>query len=291
MPAADLHTHTTCSDGRLPPAALVQKAAEYGLDVLAVTDHDTIDGVAEAQEAGRACGVQVVPGVELSVTVRHDRPSSAPTSGEEVPSGGNADGGAEGSEEIHLLGYAFDPGHEGLREHLARFKEVRRERAGRMTARLTELGHPLTLADVEAQAASGGAALGRPHVAQALVAAGHAPSARAAFDRLIGDGKPAFVRKPRFDAAEALALLHDAGGIGALAHPGEGTTGRTFRTLREAGLDAVEVVHPSHDDRLTRYWRRRAASCELQQTGGSDYHGQDEHLGRYTAPDAGSIFD
>ena len=278
MPAADLHTHTICSDGQLAPAALVRKAAGRGLDVLAVTDHDTIDGVAEAQEAGRACGVRVVPGVELSVT---------------VPPGGDANGSGEGGEEIHLLGYAFDPGHEGLRGHLSRFKDVRRERAREMAARLTDLGHPLALADVEAQAASGGAALGRPHAAQALVAAGHAPDTRVAFDQLIGDGKPAFVEKPRFDAAEALALLHDAGGIGALAHPGEWTSDRTVRTLREAGLDALEVIHPSHDDRLTRYWRRRAASYGLRQTGGSDYHGhragEDEHFGRYTAPD--SIFD
>jgi predicted metal-dependent phosphoesterase TrpH len=278
MPAADLHTHTICSDGQLAPAALVRKAAGRGLDVLAVTDHDTIDGVAEAQEAGHACGVRVVPGVELSVT---------------TPPGGDANGSAEGGEEIHLLGYAFDPGHEGLRGHLSRFKNVRRERARKMAARLTDLGHPLALADVEAQAASGGTALGRPHVAQALVAAGHAPDTRVAFDQLIGDGKPAFVEKPRFDAAEALALLHDAGGIGALAHPGEWTSDRTVRTLREAGLDALEVIHPSHDDRLTRYWRRRAASYGLRQTGGSDYHGhragEDERLGRYTAPD--SIFD
>lgn len=286
MPAADLHTHTTCSDGQLAPAALVQKAAERGLSVLAVTDHDTTAGVAEAQEAGRACGVHVVPGVELSVTVHHDGPSSN-------TNGSAGDSSRDDGEEIHLLGYAFDPAHEGLRDHLARFKDVRRERADRMAARLTDLGHPLTLDDVEAQAAEG-AVLGRPHVAQALVAAGHAPDTRAAFDRLIGDGKPAFVQKPRFDAAEALALLHDAGGIGALAHPGEWTTGRTFHTLLEAGLDAVEVVHPSHDDRLTRYWRRQAETWGLRQTGGSDYHGprdgEEDPFGRYTAPD-GSIFD
>ena len=288
MRRADLHTHTTCSDGRLAPAALVREAAARDLAALAVTDHDTVAGVPEAQAAGRARGVQVVAGVELSVTF---------------------DG-----EELHLLGYAFDPSHEGLRRHLARFKEARRERARAMAERLTELGKPLTFEDVARQAASaqvasaqvasgqvasgqvasGHAALGRPHVAQALVAAGHAPSTRVAFDRLIGDDGPAFVEKPRFDAADALDLLHRAGGLGALAHPGEGTSDATFGALVDAGLDAVEVVHPAHDERLTRYWRTRAEANGLLPTGGSDYHGPgddgEDRFGAFTVP-APSIFD
>jgi predicted metal-dependent phosphoesterase TrpH len=273
MRRADLHTHTTCSDGRLAPAALVREAAARDLAALAVTDHDTVAGVPEAQAAGRAQGVQVVAGVELSVTL---------------------DG-----EELHLLGYAFDPSHEGLRRHLARFKEARRERARAMAERLTELGKPLTFEDVARQAArgqvaSGHAALGRPHVAQALVAAGHAPSTRVAFDRLIGDDGPAFVEKPRFDAADALDLLHRAGGLGALAHPGEGTSDATFGALVDAGLDAVEVVHPAHDERLTRYWRTRAEANGLLPTGGSDYHGPgddgEDRFGAFTVP-APSIFD
>ena len=278
MRRADLHTHTTCSDGRLAPAALVREAAARDLAALAVTDHDTVAGVPEARAAGRAQGVQVVAGVELSVTL---------------------DG-----EELHLLGYAFDPSHEGLRRHLARFKEARRERARAMAERLTELGKPLTFEDVARQAASaqvasgqvasGHAALGRPHVAQALVAAGHAPSTRVAFDRLIGDDGPAFVEKPRFDAADALDLLHRAGGLGALAHPGEGTSDATFGALVDAGLDAVEVVHPAHDERLTRYWRTRAEANGLLPTGGSDYHGPgddgEDRFGAFTVP-APSIFD
>jgi predicted metal-dependent phosphoesterase TrpH len=278
MRRADLHTHTTCSDGRLAPAALVREAAARDLAALAVTDHDTVAGVPEAQAAGRARGVQVVAGVELSVTL---------------------DG-----EELHLLGYAFDPSHEGLRRHLARFKEARRERARAMAERLTELGKPLTFEDVARQAASaqvasgqvasGHAALGRPHVAQALVAAGHAPSTRVAFDRLIGDDGPAFVEKPRFDAADALDLLHRAGGLGALAHPGEGTSDATFGALVDAGLDAVEVVHPAHDERLTRYWRTQAEANGLLPTGGSDYHGPgddgEDRFGAFTVP-APSIFD
>lgn len=267
MRQADLHTHTTCSDGTLAPAALVRKAAACGLAVLAVTDHDTIDGLQEAQATGRAYGLEVVEGVELSVTVR--------------------------GEEIHLLGYDFDPGYRGLAQHLERFREARRERARGMTRRLTEQGYPLALEDVEQQAAPH-AVLGRPHVAQALVAAGHAPDTHTAFDRFIGDGGPAFVAKPRFEAGEALQLLHEAGGIGSLAHPGEWTSQGTFQTLVRAGLDAVEVVHPSHDARLTRYWRRKAQAHNLRETGGSDYHGhregEEEHLGAYTVP-AHSLFD
>ena len=275
MRRADLHTHTTCSDGRLAPAALVREAAARDLSVLAVTDHDTVAGVPEAQAAGRAEGVQVVAGVELSVT----------------------HGSGDDGEDLHLLGYGFDPEHDELRQHLARFKEARRERARAMAERLTEIGYPLAFDDVTRQAASSSgdeAALGRPHVAQALVAAGHVPTSRAAFDRLIGDDGPAFVDKPRFDAADALDLLHRAGGIGALAHPGEWTADAAFRALLDAGLDAVEVVHPAHDERLARYWRKKADAHGLLPTGGSDYHGPgddaDDRFGAFTAP-APSMFD
>ena len=267
MRAADLHTHTTFSDGRLTPTALVRKAAERGLSVLAITDHDTIKGVVEAQQAGQACGIEIITGVELSVT-------------------------AEG-EELHLLGYDFDPDHEGLARHLARFKEARRERARAMAQHLTDLGFPLTLEDVEQQAAPQ-AALGRPHVAQALVATGHADSTRTAFDRFIGDGGPAFVEKPQFEAADALHLLHDAGGFGALAHPGEWTSDTLLRTLVGVGLDAIETVHPAHDRRLTRYWHQKARANDLRTTGGSDYHGhrahEEEQFGNYTIR-ADSILD
>ena len=258
---ADLHTHTHHSDGQLAPMPLVQKARAQGLHALAVTDHDTVEGYEEAAAAGRACGVEVVPGVELSVTV--------------------------GPREVHLLGYLFDPAHEALRQHLEGFHEARRQRARRMAERLTDLGRPLSFEAVQAQAEEG-AALGRPHVAAALVAAGHVATQQRAFEDYIADGGPAFVAKPRFPAEEALAMLHDAGGLGVLAHPGQWTPDALVMQLIRAGLDGLEVVHPSHDATLTRYYGRLARDFNLLETGGSDYHGHraydDERFGAYTVP-------
>lgn len=261
---ADLHLHTTCSDGTLDPEALVRKALRHGLRAVAVTDHDAVDGVAAARATGAKLGVDVVAGVELSVTATHD--------GE--------------SRELHLLGYFFDPAHAGLAEHLATFRRARTERAAGMVERLRALGVPVTMEAV--LEAAGDGAVGRPHVAAALVAGGHVASYGEAFSRYLADGAPAWVAKPLFPARDALRLLHDAGGIGVLAHPGHWTSDRLVRALAEDGMDGLEVVHPSHDANLTRYWREVADALGLLRTGGSDYHGHrpyDEgNLGRYSIP-------
>ena len=257
---ADLHAHTHHSDGQLAPAALVDKARRHGLRALAITDHDTVAGLEEGFEAGRACGVEVIAGVELSVTVE--------------------------DEEIHLLGYFFDPQHAGLRRHLDRFRHHRRERARRMVEKLNGLGLPLTFESVLEEAGEG--AVGRPHVAAALVRAGLVETYAGAFDAYIKDGGPAWVAKPRFPAHNALALLHDAGGLGVIAHPGHWTSDRTLMALVRAGLDGIETVHPAHDETLKRYYRQTAREFGLIETGGSDYHGfrpQDEaNFGHYTIP-------
>lgn len=245
-PRADLHTHTRFSDGTLAPEALLKKAKARGLQVVSVTDHDTVDGWAATQDAAQKHDIEVVSGVELSVTV---------------------DG-----REVHLLGYGFDPAHAGLRKHLAEFAEARRRRAEAMVERLCALGLPLTMDEVipEGEVTP---ALGRPHVARALVRRGHVASHDAAFDEYIGREGPAFVEKPDVPASDALALLHNAGGIGVLAHPGHWTRTATIRTLVQAGLDGIEVIHPSHDEALQSYYRRIARSYDLLPTGGSDYHG------------------
>lgn len=259
---ADLHTHTRCSDGRLPPEALVALAHERGLLALAVTDHDTVEGVAPAQAEGTRLGVEVVAGVELSTTV--------------------------GDEEVHLLGYFFDPAHPALREHLAAFQDARRDRAQAMVERLNALGVPLRWEAVAAQAQ--GPAIGRPHVAQALVEGGFVEDPATAFDQYLGDDGPACVSKPRFPARDALAMLHAAGGIGVLAHPGHWTSDATVMTLIRAGLDGLETLHPSHDAMLTRYYRRIARDFGLIETGGSDYHGfhpsDDARFGQAAVPHA-----
>ena len=257
---ADLHTHTHCSDGHLSPTALVAKAQQCGLKALAITDHDCIDGLAEGQAAGERYGIEVVPGVELSVTV--------------------------GEEEVHLLGYFFDPVHQGLRAHLEAFQQRRRERAERIVERLKRLGMALLFEAVQAQAK--GRALGRPHVAEAMVAAGFVETTQEAFEHYLADGGPAFVAKPLFPAREALALLHEAGGIGVLAHPGHWTADATVMALLQAGLDGLETIHPAHDPALTHYYRQLARDFALLETGGSDYHGprpdEADAMGRYTIP-------
>ena len=256
-PLADLHTHTTRSDGRRAPADLVRRAHEAGLCAIAVTDHDTLEGWPEAAEAGATCGLTVVPGVELSV--------QGPR------------------REVHLLGYFFDAEHPALRAFIASYRDRREERARAMVARLNAEGQALSFDAV--QALSGDGVIGRPHVAQALLDAGHVATYEEAFDRFLGDGAPAAVPKELPPAEEALALLHDAGGIGVLAHPGHWTADRDLMTLIRAGLDGIETMHPSHDAVVTRYYRRLARDFGLIETGGSDYHGlrpQDEdNLGRY----------
>ncbi len=257
---ADMHTHTHCSDGELAPAALVRKARAYGLSALAVTDHDTIEGLAEAVAAGGEYGVEVVPGVELSVTV--------------------------GDREVHLLGYFFDPAHEGLGDYLTAYRERRWERGLGMVERLRTLGVPLRFEAVLEQAGDG--VLGRPHVARALHAEGHVETYVEAFDRYLADGGPAFVPKEPFPAERALDLLHEAGGIGVIAHPGHWTPTDVLMTLIRAGLDGIETTHPSHDAMLTDYYRQITRDYLLIETGGSDYHGfreqDEENFGHVSIP-------
>ena len=239
---ADLHTHTYYSDGCLSPAALVQKAHQCGLRALSITDHDCVDGLEEGLQAGALYGVEMVAGVELSVTLEESR--------------------------LHLLGYFFDPNHAELRAHLEEFRRLRRVRAERMLERLADLGVFLSLASLQAP----GRAVGRPHVAEAMVAAGVVETTQEAFERYLADGKPAHVSKPLFPASEALAMLHAAGGIGVLAHPGHHTAGDTITALVRDGLDGLETIHPSHDAELTQYYRQLARDMNLLETGGSDFH-------------------
>lgn len=243
---ADLHTHTTCSDGQLEPQALLDAAAQRGIHVLAITDHDTLAGW-DAVHHAAAGGLELIPGVELSVTV--------------------------GEQEIHLLGYGFDPDHVGLRSHLDWFAEARRTRVQQMVDKLQALGVDIAFEDVQ-QGAGGATAIGRPHVAAALAAANHVDSHDDAFERYLSREGPAFVSKPAFPVRDALDLLHAAGGIGVLAHPGHWTSGRLLHQLDRAGLDGIEVWHPSHDASLIAYYERLTRDYGLVATGGSDYHGR-----------------
>ena len=246
-PAVDLHMHSTASDGSLPPEAVVQAAHAAGLGVIALTDHDTLAGVPAARREGDKLGVRVITGVELSA---HD-----------------------GEREVHLLALHVSK-VEAIESHLAGFRETRHARAERIVAALNGLGIPLTFEAVLAHAQGG--AVGRPHVARALIAGGWAADSREAFDRYLGHGRPANVPKPRLPIPEAIRLVHAAGGLAILAHPGpEGNRQRVER-FASWGLDGLEVKHPSHSPDDTARLAMLVEQFNLVPSGGSDWHGAPE---------------
>ena len=240
----DLHTHSTASDGARAPREVVRAASELGLAALALTDHDTVDGLAEAGDEGRALGVRVVAGIELSAV--------------------------EGDIETHVLGlHLQDTGR--LDVQLRALRAMRLTRAERIVTRLNELGVRVTLADVLSQA--GGGAVGRPHIARALVNDGWATDMRDAFDRYLGNGKAAFVAKDRLSIADAIAMIHAAGGLAILAHPGQSGNRKRIEVLVGLGLDGVEVRHPSHNAEDVARLSALVDHFGLTPSGGSDWHG------------------
>jgi predicted metal-dependent phosphoesterase TrpH len=247
-PYADLHSHTTFSDGALSPEALTALAARRGVRVLAVTDHDTTAGLSRAAAGARAAGIALVTGIEIS---------------------------AHFTREVHILGHFIDPEHPALLAALARRAEERRERVREIAARLATAGVPID-ADALLEAADGQAAnVGRPHVARALLARGHVATLDEAFRLYLGRDGLAYVPVPHLDAAVAIALIHDAGGAASLAHPGIEGIDAHLPALADAGLDGLEIRHPAHDaERVARY-AGVAGLLRLCPTGGSDFHGPD----------------
>jgi len=245
MKSADLHMHSTFSDGGWTPEKLVKSGCRVGLAAIALTDHDSVDGLRQAVSFGAENGLEVIAGVEISAF----------------------DDGVD----LHILGYGFDPEHEELRAVLLRSQNARRTRAARMVERLAELGAPLRLDDVLAKAEEG--VVGRPHVAQALLDAGHVRSVREAFEIYLGDGKPACVDKIRIPARDAISLLHRAGGIAVAAHPGTYGGVSYAETLLQDEIDGVEVLHSLHDSLSVHQLEDFARANDLVMTGGSDFHG------------------
>ncbi len=243
---ADLHTHTHCSDGTLAPDALVQRAAECGIEVLAVTDHDTTAGLEGACRAAENHDIQLVNGVELSSEV---------------------DGRS-----VHLLGYGVDPEHPALTDYLSAFTNRRRTRLQRIVRRLRDQGVEVS-SEVLDRHLGTSAAPGRPHLARALAEEGHVDSYRDAFEQYLGRDRPAYVPVPTRPAGDAIEMLHAVGGVAVLAHPGQWLPGDVLRTLRDRGLDGIECHAPSHPDYLVDYYRKICRAHGLLVTGGSDYHG------------------
>lgn len=246
MGTIDLHTHTTASDGSLTPEALVQLAAQRGLRILAITDHDTVAGLSAAEAIARQYGVTLIPGIELSTA---------------VPSG-----------EVHILGYFIDPSDPGLQRHLVQLVEARRERAIRLVEQLRRLGFPVTLEDLEAIA--GGGTMTRAHAARLLVARGFVQSIDEAFERYLGRNRPAYVPRTFPTPQEAVEIVRSAGGIPVLAHPlSASDLETTLEQLLAVGLMGLEAWYAEYPPATQRALAQRATELGLLTTGGSDYHG------------------
>ncbi len=240
----DLHAHSTASDGSRAPADVVAAAKRAGLSAIALTDHDTVAGIDEATHAGLSLGVRVVPGVELSAV--------------------------EGDIETHILGLHISDTRE-MEATLVALRDMRRTRAERIVQRLNELGVRIEVAAVLEQAAGG--AIGRPHVARAMIAEGWAVDFRDAFDRYLGNGRPAYVPKERLAVVDAIGLIHRAGGLAVLAHPAQGGTRERVEAFVRDGIDGVEVRHPSHSSEDIARLTALVDYFGLVPSGGSDWHG------------------
>jgi len=242
----DLHMHSSASDGSFAPEEVTRTVASNGVEVFSLTDHDTLDGLPAAGACAKQCGIRLISGVELSVT--------------------------EEAMDVHLLAYGFDENDPQLAAAVKRYREGRRERARKILSRLKGLGIRISLEEIETIAHGG--SLGRPHVAEALLRAGHVESFNEAFQRFLGHHAPAYVAKPRVTLEEATGIVRDAGGVTILAHPGTLNRDHLIPAWARRGLDGIEVWHSKHDAAAVERYRGFAQLHGLLMTGGSDYHGE-----------------
>ncbi|HXF82219.1 MAG TPA: PHP domain-containing protein [bacterium] len=242
----DLHAHTTASDGLLPPERLVALAREAGVVVLGVADHDTTDALDAAIAAGARSGVEVIPAVEINTDVD--------------------------ALEVHVLGYFIDHRLPWFQDFLARLRDGRVNRAAKMVEKLNALGIPIRLARVREIA---GGAVGRPHIARALIEAGAVKTTEEAFAKYLSRGAPAYVARMKVTPEEAVAVILRAGGIPVLAHPGWGPVDGLIPDLVRAGLEGIEVYYPDHTPAMVERLLAVADRLGLLVTGGTDFHGGD----------------
>lgn len=252
MPVVDLHTHSTCSDGALMPSALVERAHAAGVRVLALTDHDSVAGVPEADATARALGMTLLPGLELSTLWK--------------------------GFSVHIVGLGVDVRNEGLVSGLARQAKARGERARAIAEKLEKARRPGAYEAALALAGNDPDRISRTHFAQWLVETGAVTSMQGAFDKYLGNGKPADVPMPWVDLPTAVDLIRDAGGVAVLAHPGRYPLTRTkLRTLiglfKEAGGEALEVATATEKPDIVRYLGRLCTQFDLEASQGSDFHG------------------
>jgi len=257
----DLHIHTNHSDGYYSPGQIIKKAKYSGIDVLSITDHDSLNGIPEAIEAAKEYGIEVIPGVEVSSDI--------------------------GDREVHILAYFVELNNAELERYLVFFREERIKRAERIVKKLNSLGLTLHLNDVLDIAQN--CAVGRPHIAQAMLEKNLVSSYFEAFNKYIGNGSPAYEKKVHISPQSAFKIISDAGGLSFIAHPGY-MPENILKDLIEAGVDGIEVLHPGHSPQQVRFYRGIVNEYFLLESGGSDFHGgkreDEKNLGSFSIGNA-----
>ncbi|MRS12407.1 MAG: PHP domain-containing protein [Actinobacteria bacterium] len=261
MSGPDLHVHSTASDGVLTPSEIVSLAIRSDCPAIALTDHDSVDGVAEALAAADGTALIVIPAVELSAGI--------------------------GDRGVHVLGYWIDHTDPTLLQRLEHLRRIRVERATIIVQALSAGGFPVTIEDV--LAAADGGAVGRAHIAQLLVATGYVDSVQEAFERLLGSSAPYYVAKPVYPPAEVISWITDAGGVAVLAHPGLSEVDDLIPGLVADGIVGLEAYHPAHDRDAALTYSGMAASLQMIVTGGSDFHGLGRERDRLGSEDVPEI--
>ncbi|MEG8945836.1 PHP domain-containing protein [Rosettibacter firmus] len=253
----DLHIHTVYSDGVYTPFEIIEKAHQSGLSIISITDHDSVNGIKEAINYGKEKGIEVIPGLELSTDLE--------------------------DKEVHLLAYFIDYENEELLKYLNFFREERLYRAKRIIQKLRNLGLSITIDDVIDRAKN--SAIGRPHIAYTLVDLGLVKNYTEAFEKYLGDNCPAYERKIHISPTSALKLINEVGGLSFIAHPGYMKESILLNIIK-AGIDGIEVIHPSHNENQINFYRGIVNQYCLLETGGSDFHGgkknDEENFGKFT---------
>ena len=255
-PVIDFHMHTTYSDGHYSPLDLMKKVRDKKIGIISITDHDSVNGIEEAISIGKEFGVDVIPGLEISTDVE--------------------------DKEVHLLGYFIDINHAELKKYLSFFRDERYHRACRMVRKLNALDLDISIDDVIE--VTNGSAIGRPHVALAMMNKGIVNDYYGAFQKYLRDGAPAYERKIHVSPQSALKIISDAGGLSFIAHPGH-LKESILMTLINSGIDGIEVTHPSHNSYQKKFYRGIVNQYCLLESGGSDFHGgekgDEDNLGKY----------
>ena len=258
-PKIDLHSHTKFSDGYFTPQELLEKVSEKNISVLAITDHDTVDAIPSAISLGKNLGITIVPGVELS--------------------------SQDGERDLHILGYFIDIEDEKFKKYLSLFKSERIKRAERIIKKLNNLGFEITIEDVLSLSET--SVVGRPHIADTLVKLGIVKSFYEAFQKFLGNNSPAYEKKYYVSPQNVIEIIHDAGGIAIIAHPGA-LPEETIGNLIKADIDGFEIYHPAHSSEQMKYYEGITNNYFLYGTGGSDFHGGTRsdinNIGRFYTP-------